>query len=78
MAPVASGDAALLSALKELRRELASAQGVPAYVIFPDRTLLEIAAAKPQSLDALHGLYGVGAAKLDKYGAAFLAVVRQG
>ena len=75
-APVAAGDTALLGALKDLRRQLASAQGVPAYVIFPDRTLLEIAAAKPASLDALHGLYGIGAAKLEKYGAAFLEVVR--
>jgi ATP-dependent DNA helicase RecQ len=73
---VDSADAALLSALKDLRRELASAQGVPAYVIFPDRTLIEIAAAKPTSLDALHGLYGVGSAKLEKYGAAFLEVVK--
>ena len=71
----ASADTALLAALKDLRRQFASAQGVPAYVVFPDRTLLEIAAAKPTSLAALHELYGVGAAKLDKYGSAFLEVV---
>ncbi len=70
------GDTPLLAALKALRRQLASTQGVPACVIFPDRTLIEIAAAKPASLEDLHALYGVGAAKLDKYGAAFLAVVK--
>jgi ATP-dependent DNA helicase RecQ len=75
--PVASGDVVLLDALKALRRQLAAAQGVPAYVIFPDRTLLEIAAAKPATLDALHDLYGVGAAKLTRYGAAFLEVVKE-
>ena len=46
-------------------RELADAAGVPAYVIFPDRTLIEMATEKPQSLDALRGITGVGAVKLE-------------
>jgi ATP-dependent DNA helicase RecQ len=55
---------------------MAKAQATPAYVIFPDRTLLEMASAKPHTLDAMSAVHGVGAAKLQKYGAAFLAVIK--
>ena len=70
------GDARLLAALKGLRGAIAAAQKQPAYVIFPDRTLIEMAKARPDTLDGLAGLHGVGAVKLQKYGAAFLAVIR--
>ena len=66
---------ALFQALRARRMELAKAQGVPPYVIFHDSTLLEIAQHKPTSLSAFAALGGVGQAKLDRYGAAFLAVV---
>ncbi len=69
-------DARLLAALKALRGAIAAAQKQPAYVIFPDRTLIEMAKARPGRLDELGGLHGVGAVKLQKYGAAFLAVIR--
>jgi ATP-dependent DNA helicase RecQ len=69
-------DRALFEALRALRTELARARGVPAYVIFPDATLIEIAARKPVDLDALAGCHGVGARKLADFGEAFLAVVR--
>ena len=75
-APVASGDRGLLDALKELRRDLAKAQNVPAYVVFADRSLLEMAAQKPRDQDQLRQIHGVGQAKLDRFGAAFLAVIR--
>jgi len=68
-------DADLLSALKSKRRVLAEAQGVPAYVVFADRTLIEMAQKRPQSLDAMMGITGVGTKKLESYGAAFLAVI---
>ncbi|WP_299360496.1 DNA helicase RecQ [uncultured Paracoccus sp.] len=68
-------DAPLLSALKAKRRALAEAQRVPAYVIFPDRTLIEMAQARPQTLDAMARVNGVGARKLESYGAAFLQVI---
>ena len=55
---------------------MARAQKQPAYVIFPDRTLIELAQARPVDLDAMAAVHGVGAAKLQKYGAAFLAVIR--
>jgi ATP-dependent DNA helicase RecQ len=71
-----SEDAApLLSALKAKRRALAEAQGVPAYVIFTDRTLIEMAETQPRTLDAFARIGGVGAAKLERYGAAFLAMI---
>jgi ATP-dependent DNA helicase RecQ len=69
-------DAELLAALKALRGAIAAAQKQPAYVIFPDRTLIEIAKRRPSSLDELAGVHGVGAVKLQKYGPAFLAVMR--
>jgi len=72
----ADADAALLAALKALRGAIAAAQQQPAYVIFPDRTLIEMARRRPRGLDELSGIHGVGAVKLEKYGRAFLAVIR--
>jgi ATP-dependent DNA helicase RecQ len=72
---VAAEDEGLLAALKAKRRALADAAGVPAYVIFPDRTLVEMASRKPQSLDAMRGITGVGAVKLERFGPDFLEVL---
>ena len=72
---VSEEDASLLSALKAKRRALAEAAGVPAYVIFADKTLIEMAEVRPASLDAMMGITGVGAKKLDSYGAAFLKII---
>ncbi|UWQ21638.1 DNA helicase RecQ [Jannaschia sp. W003] len=72
---VSEEDAPLLSALKAKRRALAEAQGVPAYVVFTDRTLIEMAETRPATLDAMARVSGVGATKLERYGAAFLAIV---
>ncbi|MFC3125766.1 DNA helicase RecQ [Pseudoroseomonas globiformis] len=63
------------SALRNWRRQTAQAQGVPAYVIFQDRTLAEIAAVRPASKAALAQVPGVGATKLERYGDAVLAVL---
>ncbi len=68
-------DAALLDALKALRRELAGKLGQPTYVVFPDRTLLEMVAFKPRTPAALRELYGIGETKLQRYGAAFLEIL---
>jgi ATP-dependent DNA helicase RecQ len=67
----------LFDALRACRRDLAAQSAVPPYVIFHDSTLREIAAARPATLNDLGRLAGVGARKLDAYGDAFLAVVRQ-
>jgi ATP-dependent DNA helicase RecQ len=72
---VSDEDAPLLSALKAKRRALAEAARVPAYVVFPDRTLIEMAEKRPQSLDEMAQVTGVGAKKLDSYGAVFLEVI---
>jgi ATP-dependent DNA helicase RecQ len=74
-AMVAEEDAPLLSALKAKRRALAEAQRVPAYVIFPDRTLIEMAEKRPQTLDDMARIGGVGAKKLERYGDTFLEVI---
>lgn len=68
-------DEPLLSALKARRRELAEQQGVPAYIVFTDRTLIEMAEQRPATLDAMARIAGVGAKKLDTYGATFLSVI---
>jgi ATP-dependent DNA helicase RecQ len=68
---------ALFAALKAWRRDAALAQGVPPYVVFHDRTLLEIAQARPGSLARLGQVGGVGQAKLDRYGEAVLSVLQK-
>ena len=74
-AMVSEEDAPLLSALKAKRRALAEAAKVPAYIIFTDRTLIEIAQTRPQTLDDMARIGGIGAKKLERYGDAFLEVV---
>jgi ATP-dependent DNA helicase RecQ len=74
--PPANASVAVLDALKALRTEIAKRQRQPAYVIFADRTLNEMAARRPQNLEELAAIHGVGVAKLQKYGPAFLAVIQ--
>jgi ATP-dependent DNA helicase RecQ len=69
-------DASLLAALKAWRLQQAREQAVPPYVVFHDRTLLEIAARLPADLEALSQVSGVGAAKLERYGQAVLQVLQ--
>jgi ATP-dependent DNA helicase RecQ len=65
----------LLSALKAKRRALAEDARVPAYVVFADRTLIEMTETRPQTLDDMARIGGVGAKKLERYGDAFLSVI---
>ncbi|PLS20052.1 DNA helicase RecQ [Neptunicoccus cionae] len=74
-AMVAEEDEPLLSALKAKRRALAEAIQAPAYVVFPDATLINMVEARPRSLDEFSRIGGVGAVKLERYGAAFLEVI---
>ena len=69
-------DGALLDALKALRSKLAKAQNVPAYVVFSDRTLVELATHRPASPAAMREIHGIGDAKLERYWTAFLDVVQ--
>jgi ATP-dependent DNA helicase RecQ len=68
----------LFQALRARRREIAAASGMPPYVIFHDSTLREMAAVRPSTLAAMGELPGVGAAKLQRYGPAFLEVLLAG
>ena len=71
----ADADPALFERLRAWRAEVARRQGVPAYIIFHDRTLSELAAQKPADLAAMEALPGIGRSKLDRYGEALLEVL---
>lgn len=67
---------ALFALLRQKRKEMADEAGVPPYVIFSDRTLIEMAAYYPQSMTSLLSISGVGQVKLRQYGDAFLEVIK--
>ncbi len=71
-------DVDLLDRLKDWRRSTAKEQQVPAYVVFTDATLTAIAEQRPADPSALVAIPGIGAGKLDRYGAAVLALVADG
>lgn len=76
--PIDFGDPeqdALFQALRAKRMELAKAQGVPPYVIFQDKQLVAMVLQQPANLSEFAGLSGVGQAKLERYGGAFLEVI---
>jgi ATP-dependent DNA helicase RecQ len=75
-AVVVGKDAEMLTLLKSLRLHLARERGVPAYLIFNDATLLEMAVRKPKTEADLLQVPGVGPAKLEKYGEAFLKLFK--
>jgi superfamily II DNA helicase RecQ len=75
--PTLSGaDEALLARLRDLRRTISREEQVPAYVVFPDRTLAEIAVRRPADVSAMGKIRGVGPVKLERYGERFLDLVR--
>ena len=67
----------LVNRLKARRLELAREENVPAYVIFSDATLHELATYLPQAMDDLPRISGFGEVKIGKYGAQFLEVIQQ-
>ena len=64
--------------LRALRKRLADAEGVPAYIVFSDAVLRQMAARVPRSREEMLALSGVGPVKLERYGEAFLAALREG
>jgi len=68
-------DEALFDRLRTVRKRLADERGVPAYVIFGDATLREMARRYPTTKEALAGIFGVGQRKLQEFGAAFAAEI---
>jgi len=73
---MSEADAELLDDLKSLRRDLAKERDVPAYVIFADRTLIEMASIAPVDTNGLRDVHGVGDKKIERYGAAFLSRIK--
>ncbi len=76
MTPVPEADKPLFEALRAWRRDVAADQGVPPYVIFHDKTLLDIARVRPDAPGKLAKVAGVGEGKLARYGEAVLKLVR--
>jgi ATP-dependent DNA helicase RecQ len=74
---LASHDTPCFEALRNWRGEKAREQGVPAYVILHDKTLLELAVQRPQSTNALLQVPGIGLAKAERYGAALIALLAE-
>ena len=72
----ADGDADLFERLRQLRREIAQARKLPAYLVFSDATLREMSARRPTTRDALLAITGVGPKKISEYGETFLALLR--
>lgn len=66
----------LFSILRSLRKQIADEQFVPPYVIFPDKSLRDMAEKRPQTLTEFEEVYGVGSNKRDKYGKVFLEAIR--
>jgi ATP-dependent DNA helicase RecQ len=75
LAPMAAGDDELLAALKSLRLRLAKERRVAAFLIFSDRSLLDMAALRPRNRDEFALVHGVGVAKLQEFAAPFLKVI---
>ena len=73
---LSAGDEGLLGDLKQLRMRLARERGVPAYVIFPDRTLHDMAVKKPLTVDEFAEVHGVGQAKLRDFASIFIDTIR--
>ena len=73
--PLTGDEAALLGVLKELRLRLARERGVPAYVVFSDRSLIDMAQRRPRTVEDFAEVHGVGAAKRKDFAAPFLAAI---
>jgi len=74
---VDESDSKVFEALRQLRRELAKDQGLAAYMIFADKTLLEMAEKRPSTLSELRAVNGVGERKMSLYGEAFLEAIAE-
>jgi ATP-dependent DNA helicase RecQ len=74
-APSGAADEQLLDRLRAFRRDVATREAVPAFCVFSDRTLDEIARARPPTLDALAAIHGVGSIKLARYGEGILEII---
>ena len=76
-AGLSEADEALFQHLRGLRATIARAEGIAAFMVFPDRTLIEMARSKPVDLWALRSVHGVGERKRDAYGQPFVEAVAE-
>jgi ATP-dependent DNA helicase RecQ len=76
VADTTGADDRVYEALRTWRREVSKQHGVPAYTVFHDSTLRELAQVRPRSLEELRSISGIGATKLERYGAALLETLR--
>jgi ATP-dependent DNA helicase RecQ len=76
-AELSEADLPVFESLRALRASLAREQNLPAYVIFHDATLREMAAQRPGTLNELGRINGVGISKLERYGERMLQVLRE-
>ena len=70
-------DRDLLLVLKTLRMAIAREQNLPPYVVFHDKTLIDMVMIKPETIDQLAMVHGVGQSKLERYGPLFLKAIRE-
>jgi len=77
--PVVEGDIdqKLFDILRAKRKSVADAQGVPPYVVFPDKSLIEMSTSFPETKDQFSGIFGVGSKKLEAYGDIFIQVIKE-
>ncbi len=75
--PPGNIDPTLLAKLKKVRQEIARVEGVPAYIVFHDRSLQDMALRRPKSLEQLADCHGVGASKLGRYGERILEALKE-
>jgi ATP-dependent DNA helicase RecQ len=69
-------DETLLDSLRQLRKQIAEKDSMPAYIIFSDAAIQDMIEKKPTTLEEFSMIRGVGQAKLDKYGKVFVALIR--
>ncbi len=69
-------DRDLFETLRDVRRNIAQQKKVPAYIIFGDITLRDLARQKPTSIEALYGIYGIGIAKVSEYGKQLISIIK--
>jgi ATP-dependent DNA helicase RecQ len=67
----------LFEELRKLRKQLADEQGVPPYVVFSDKTLVELSILKPSTRDEMLTVSGIGEVKLERYAEPFLEAIRE-
>jgi ATP-dependent DNA helicase RecQ len=75
--PTTAADSGLYQTLKDWRLQQARSDQVPAYVIFNDRTLDELARARPRTISQLLAISGIGRGKVDRYGRQILKVIEE-